>query len=73
MDEYVFGEYIEEVIHDLENKSVGKGLDMERVVLWDNVNAHNTSYINHVINGRQFQNIFHVVNHPPYHLKLAPI
>ena len=73
MDEHVFGEFIEEVLHDLENKPVGTELDMERVVLWDNINAHNTPYINHVINGRQYHNAFNIVNCPPYHLILAPI
>ena len=73
MDECVFGEFMEEVLHDLENKLVGAGLDMERFVLWGNINAHNTPYINYVINGQQFQNIFRVVNRPPHHLKLALI
>ena len=51
MDGYVFGEFTEEVFDDLENKPVGTGLDVERVVLWDNINAHNMPYINHVIDG----------------------
>ena len=73
MDEYVFGDCMEEARYDLENKPIGTGLDMERVVLWDNINAHNTPYINYVINRRQSQNVIHVVNRPQYHLKLAPI
>jgi len=73
IDQFVFGQFMEMLCNDLEMNPVPNGLDMDRVFMWDNLNAHNTPYVTQLIQGRPTANRFRTLNRPPYYAKIAPI
>jgi hypothetical protein len=72
-NQLIFGDFCNELCHDIEQNPLPGGYDDERVLLWDGLNVHNTAYVTHVIEGRPSNNVFRSVTRPPYRPKIAPI
>jgi hypothetical protein len=72
-DQFIFGQFCEEVCHDLEANPAPGGVDNERILMWDGLGVHNTPFVTHIIDGRPSNNVFHHVTRPPYRPKIAPI
>ena len=73
VDNYVFGDFIDEILTSIENHPVRNGYDQDRCILWDNLSLHKTPHVTNVIRGRDSQNNFFSVDRPPYQPKIAPI
>ena len=73
VDNYVFGNFIDEILTSIENHPAGNGYDEERGILWDNLSLHKTPHVTNVIRGRESPNNFFSVDRPPYQPKIAPI
>ena len=73
VDQFNFGEFINDILTDLENNPVPDGYDDRRCILWDNLSAHKTPYVTNLIRDRQTPNNFYSVDRPPYQPKIAPI
>lgn len=71
VDQYVFGDMMETVFHELENS--GLPVDNNRGMMWDNLNVHKTPHVINIVEGRPTANHFWTMDRPPYHPKLAPI
>jgi len=74
VDQFVFGDYCDELFGDLETNPVQSGNDDDRIIMWDNLGVHNTAYVTHImIEERASPNIFTTMNRPAYMPKIAPI
>ena len=73
--QYNFGEYIDEVLSDIENNPVPGGYHEEKYMMWDNLSSHTTGYVTALVEQRptahQYQ--FIPIRRPPYQPKFAPI
>jgi len=52
VDQYIFGGFVNEILHNIENHPVPGDYDMEKTIIWDNLRAHKTPYVTHIIEGR---------------------
>ena len=73
VDQFVFGDFCDSIFTDLENNPVDGGGDNDRGIMWDNLSAHKTPYVIHMIEGRESPNVFWTMDRPPYMPKIAPI
>ena len=72
-DKYVFRDFVESILSDLENNLVpGNGND-GICLLWDILSLHKTAYVTHIIEGCLDFNRFMPVDWPPYRPKIASI
>ena len=72
-DQFVFGDFIDTMLIDIEQHPVPEGYDNERCIIWDNLAAHKTPYVTTIIRDRPSNNNFYSVDRPPYRPKIAPI
>ena len=73
VDQYIFGGFVNKMLENIENHPVPGGYDMQKTIIWDNLRAHKTAYVSHIIQGRESPNHFQSVDRPPYCPKIAPI
>ena len=52
VDNYVFGDFIDEILTSIENHPARNGYDQERCILWDNLSLHKTPHVTNIIRGR---------------------
>ena len=73
VNQVVFAEFIDSMLSDIESNPVPG--DDEKILLWDNLSAHQTGLVTATVELRpsrpQFQ--FQIVPRPPYQPKYAPI
>ena len=74
-NQYNFGEYIDEVLSDIEAHPVPGGFDEEKYLMWDNLSSHSTAYVTAMVEHRPTANqySFMPLRRPPYQPKFAPI
>ena len=72
-DQYVFGDFIDSMLTDIEQNPVPGNYDDRRIIMWDNLSCHKTPYVSQIIYGRVSNNVFQSVDRPPYRPKMAPI
>ena len=72
-DQFVFGDFVNTMLTDIEQHPVPEGHDNHRCIIWDNLAAHKTPYVTTIIRDRPSNNIFYSVDRPPYCPKIAPI
>ena len=73
VDQFIFGNFINEILSDIEQRPLPGNYDDHKIIIWDNLRAHKTPFVTHIIEDRISQNIFESVDRPPYAPKLAPI
>ena len=73
VDQFIFGDFLNEILNNIEIHPVQGGYDDNRVVIWDNLAAHKTPYVTQIIEGRESANNFLSIDRPPYSPKTAPI
>ena len=73
MDQLIFGDFINNILTEIENHPVQDGHGNNKCKLWDNISLHKTNYVKNIIRDRVSANNFFTVNRPPYQPKLAPI
>ena len=73
INQFIFGDFVNSILTDLENHPVPDGFDNNRCIIWDNLNVHKTEYVTHLIRDRPTQNHFFSVDRPPYRPNIAPI
>ena len=73
VDQFIFGGFVNEILHNIEQFPVRGGYDDEKIIIWDNLRAHKTPYVTTIIEDRPSANYFHSVDRPPYCPKIAPI
>ena len=49
------------------------GMDFHRILIWDNLAAHLSAYVNNMVTGRVGPSNFSIVPQPPYHPEYGPI
>ena len=72
-DQYVFGNFINTVLHNTESRSTPDNVGQDRVLLWDNLSLHKTLYAMNLIYNRDTNNKFSVVDRSLYKHRIAPI
>ena len=72
-DQWLFGDFMDMILRDIETNPVEGGYDDSRCVLWDNLVLHKTPYVTTKIQDRLSDNHFYSVDRPPYRPKMAPI
>ena len=70
---FLFGDFIDEILRNIETHLVPDNYNNERCLLWKNVSLYKTSYVTTMIRDRQTMNNFYTVNKSPYRPKVAPI
>lgn len=73
VDEFIFGGFVNEILHNIEQHPVHGDYDQNRIIIWDNLRAHKTFYVTYIIEERKTTNHFSSVDRPPYCPKIAPI
>ena len=73
VNQLIFGDFIETTLSDIERHPVPGNFDNTRCLMWDNLAAHKTAYVTHIIRDRVSNNNFYSVDRPPYRPKIAPI
>ena len=73
VDQFVFDDFVNIILSNIEDHPVADGYDDEKCILWDNLSVHTTAYVTNVIRDRASHNNFYSVNRPPYRPKIAPI
>ena len=73
VDQFVFGDFVNIILSNIEDHPVADGYDDEKCIMWDNLSVHTTAYVTNVIRDRASHNNFYSVNRPPYRPKIAPI
>ena len=64
---------MQHILSNIEDHPAPNNTDDERIILWDNLSVHKTPYVTNIITNRPTNNIFTVVNIPPYRPTIAPI
>ena len=59
VDQFIFGEFIDSILNDIENHPVPDGYDDERCIMWDNLSLHKTAYVTNIIRDRHSPNFFY--------------
>ena len=72
-DQYVFGNFINTILHSIESYPAPENVDQDRVLLWDNLSLHKIPYVMNLIYNRETNDKFSVVNYPPYRPRIALI
>jgi len=72
-DQFIFGGFVHEILHNIEQHPVQGGYDDHKVIIWDNLRAHKTPYVTNIIEDRPSTNNFSSIDRPPYCPKIAPI
>jgi len=72
-DQYVFGDFLEIILLDLENNPVSGTSDNGIRLLWDNLSLHKIAYLTHIIEGHPSFNRFISVDRQTYRPEIAPI
>ena len=74
-NQFVFAEYIDEVLSDIEQNPVPGGYDRQRILMWDNLSAHLTPLVTATVELRQRADEYSFIplRRPPYQPKYAPI
>ena len=74
-NQYVFSEYVDYVLSDIENNPLPGGFDRLRYLMWDNLSAHLTPLVTATVELRDTAPDFRFVplRRPPYQPKYAPI
>ena len=72
-DQFVFGDFINTMLLNIELYPVPQDYDNKRCIVWDNLTAHKTAYVTTMIRDRPSNNHFVPVDRPPYRPKIAPI
>lgn len=49
IDQFILGEFTNDVLTNIENNPVSDGYDDSRCILWDNLSCHKTGYVTNVI------------------------
>ena len=73
VNQFIFGDFVNTVLTDIEEHQVPGGHDNSRCILWDNLSVHKTAYVTHLIRDCLTHHNFFSVDHPPYRPKIAPI
>ena len=73
VDQFIFGGFVNEILHNIEQHPVQGGYDDHKVIIWDNLRAHKTPYVTNIIEDRPSTNNFSSIDRPPYCPKIAPI
>ena len=73
VDQLIFGDFVNDILTEIEDHPVQGGYDDEKCILWDNLSLHKTNYVTNIIRDRDSPNNFFAVDRPPYRPKLAPI
>ena len=73
IDQFIFGEFINSILSNIENHPAPNNVDNERILLWDNLSLHKTAYVCNMITNRESDHVFAAVDRPPYRPRLAPI
>jgi transposase len=69
-DQETFADFIDEVLQSLEMSNLQN--DQHRVLLWDNLRAHQTALVYNTVYGRPTPNVFSIIPRPPYQPKYGP-
>ena len=74
-NQYIFAEYIDYVLSDIEDNPVPGGYDEQKYLMWDNLSAHMTPLVTATVELRNRVPGFRFVplRRPPYQPKFAPI
>ena len=75
IDQFNFGEFIDDILSDIENHPVPDGYDNSRCILWDNLSCHKTPYVTNIIRDRAtpnnfFQLIVHLISRRLHQLSI---
>lgn len=73
VDQFIFGNFINEILFDIERRPLPGNYNDHKFILLDNLRAHRTPFVTHIIEDRLSDNSFESVNRRPYTSKLAPI
>ena len=49
IDQLIFGDFVNEILTDIESHPVADGYDENRCIIWDNLAAHKTAYVTHIV------------------------
>lgn len=71
--QFIFGEYIDEILTNMETCPVPGGYDNKWCLMWDNLSLHKAAYVTTIIKYRTALNNFYSVDCPPYRPITAPI
>ena len=58
MDQFIFSDFIKEMLVDIETNPVPEGYNNERCILWDNLILHKTAYVILIIRYKVGRNDF---------------
>ena len=72
-DQFIFGEFIDNMLHNIELHPIPLQYDNERCILWKKIPVHKTAFVTAKIRYRVSPNNFCLVNQLPYQPKIAPI
>ena len=72
-DQILFGDFINQILTDIEQNPAPNNVDTQRVIMWDNLSVHKTAYVSHILHDRPTNNHFFSIDCPPYCPRLAPI
>ena len=73
VDQFIFGGFVNEILHNIEQHPVQGDYGQNCIIIWDNLRAHKTPYVTHIIEERLSPNNFSSVDCPPYCPKITPI
>lgn len=71
----VFRDFVDMILTDIETNQIQQFplTDIHRILLWDNLNSHHSTYVNTTVTARQGPCQFSIVPRPPYQPKYGPI
>jgi len=72
-NQFIFGNLVDSLITDIDNRPVPNNIDNERCFIWDNQPLQNIPYVINKVQDCPLFNHFYPVDIPPYRPKIAPI